>query len=286
MTTTRLEAFSDGVRAIIITIMVLEMHVHEGSTWAAIRPVIDVLTSYALSFACAGSTGAPPPFDADSPASDGAVLLATCISCSGCRSSRSSPLGGKNRVCLSAGRGVRRGAAVRCLAFTYSCERSCASPVGFETGTRDRYRFQGKISVVCTCSDTIGVHRPAGRVSRYTSRFAITWLVPDRRSRTGSRTTFVNTALSGRWLGCCRCAHVPQRALTRNLGSRCSFRHLRPTCARARAHTVRAAAHVDGDSITCRDIGAVRLIGVDSGGGTGAVRGPMPRRPSLRSPAR
>lgn len=54
MTTTRLEAFSDGVLAIIITIMVLEMHVPEGSTWAAIRPAIDVLTSYALSFVFVG----------------------------------------------------------------------------------------------------------------------------------------------------------------------------------------------------------------------------------------
>lgn len=54
MTTTRLEAFSDGVLAIIITIMVLEMHVPEGSTWAAIRPVIDVFTSYALSFVFVG----------------------------------------------------------------------------------------------------------------------------------------------------------------------------------------------------------------------------------------
>ena len=54
MKTTRLEAFSDGVLAIIITIMVLEMHAPEGSTWAAIRPMIDVLSSYALSFVFVG----------------------------------------------------------------------------------------------------------------------------------------------------------------------------------------------------------------------------------------
>jgi uncharacterized membrane protein len=34
MTTNRLEAFSDGVLAIVITIMVLEMKVPEGSSWS------------------------------------------------------------------------------------------------------------------------------------------------------------------------------------------------------------------------------------------------------------
>jgi uncharacterized membrane protein len=46
----RLEAFSDGVIAILITIMVLELKPpHEGS-WEALRPLWPVLTSYVLSF--------------------------------------------------------------------------------------------------------------------------------------------------------------------------------------------------------------------------------------------
>ncbi len=50
MTKTRLEAFSDGVIAIIITIMVLELKVpHEGS-WKALEPLWPVFISYALSF--------------------------------------------------------------------------------------------------------------------------------------------------------------------------------------------------------------------------------------------
>ena len=50
MGTGRLEAFSDGVIAIIITIMVLELKVPHGSDLAALRPLVPVLLSYVLSF--------------------------------------------------------------------------------------------------------------------------------------------------------------------------------------------------------------------------------------------
>jgi len=46
----RLEAFSDGVIAIIITIMVLELRAPEEATLAALRPLIPVFGAYALSF--------------------------------------------------------------------------------------------------------------------------------------------------------------------------------------------------------------------------------------------
>ncbi|MGH9816279.1 MAG: TMEM175 family protein [Candidatus Acidiferrales bacterium] len=46
----RLEAFSDGVLAIVITIMVLELESPHGTSLAALRPVIPVLLSYVLSF--------------------------------------------------------------------------------------------------------------------------------------------------------------------------------------------------------------------------------------------
>jgi uncharacterized membrane protein len=54
MTKTRLEAFSDGVIAIIITIMVLELRIPEGSDWAALRPLLPELLVYVLSFAYLG----------------------------------------------------------------------------------------------------------------------------------------------------------------------------------------------------------------------------------------
>ena len=52
--TSRLEAFSDGVLAIIITIMVLELHVPHDVTLAALTPLAPVLASYVLSFVYLG----------------------------------------------------------------------------------------------------------------------------------------------------------------------------------------------------------------------------------------
>lgn len=50
MGTNRLEAFSDGVLAIVITIMVLELKVPEGTSLVALKSLIPILLSYVLSF--------------------------------------------------------------------------------------------------------------------------------------------------------------------------------------------------------------------------------------------
>jgi uncharacterized membrane protein len=50
MTKNRLEAFSDGVVAILITILVLELRVPHGSEFAALRPLRPVFLTYILSF--------------------------------------------------------------------------------------------------------------------------------------------------------------------------------------------------------------------------------------------
>ncbi len=50
----RLEAFSDGVLAVIITIMVLEMKSPQGASLAALRPLIPIALSYVLSFVYVG----------------------------------------------------------------------------------------------------------------------------------------------------------------------------------------------------------------------------------------
>jgi len=54
MSTTRLEAFSDGVLAIIITIMVLELKVPHDDDLASLRPLLPVFLSYVLSFVYLG----------------------------------------------------------------------------------------------------------------------------------------------------------------------------------------------------------------------------------------
>ncbi|MFM0049868.1 TMEM175 family protein [Caballeronia grimmiae] len=51
---TRLEAFSDGVIAIIITIMVLELKVPHGDDFSALAPLVPVLAAYVLSFIYVG----------------------------------------------------------------------------------------------------------------------------------------------------------------------------------------------------------------------------------------
>src|SRR3954447_19146440 len=54
MSTGRLEAFSDGVIAILITIMVLELHSPHGTSWAALGDQFPVLLAYLLSFVYLG----------------------------------------------------------------------------------------------------------------------------------------------------------------------------------------------------------------------------------------
>ena len=54
MTTARLETFSDGVLAIIITIMVLELGIPHGTDMDAVRPLLPRLLAYVLSFVSLG----------------------------------------------------------------------------------------------------------------------------------------------------------------------------------------------------------------------------------------
>jgi uncharacterized membrane protein len=50
----RLEAFSDGVIAILITIMVLELHIPHSGDWASLAPLTPVFLTYLLSFVYLG----------------------------------------------------------------------------------------------------------------------------------------------------------------------------------------------------------------------------------------
>ena len=50
----RLEAFSDGVIAILITVMVLELKIPRGADWNAVRPLLPTLLTYILSYVFLG----------------------------------------------------------------------------------------------------------------------------------------------------------------------------------------------------------------------------------------
>ncbi|MFL6094545.1 MAG: TMEM175 family protein [Blastococcus sp.] len=54
MSTGRMEAFSDGVIAILITVMVLELPTPHGTTWSALNDALPVLLTYVLSFVYLG----------------------------------------------------------------------------------------------------------------------------------------------------------------------------------------------------------------------------------------
>jgi uncharacterized membrane protein len=54
MTKGRLEAFSDGVIAIVITIMVLELKIPHGSDWSAVKPLVPIFLTYVLSYIFVG----------------------------------------------------------------------------------------------------------------------------------------------------------------------------------------------------------------------------------------
>ena len=49
-----MEAFSDGVIAILITIMILELHAPGDVTWHALRPLLPIFLAYVLSFLLVG----------------------------------------------------------------------------------------------------------------------------------------------------------------------------------------------------------------------------------------
>ena len=90
MGTGRMEAFSDGVIAIIITIMVLELKVPHGTDLAALGDLLPELANYVLSFVTSPSTGTTITICCTrATASTARSCGPTCTSCSGSRSSPS-----------------------------------------------------------------------------------------------------------------------------------------------------------------------------------------------------
>ena len=92
MSPKRLEAFSDGVIAIIITIMVLELRSPHGPDLAALLPLLPMLSSYVLSFIFVGIywNNHHHMLRTTSSGSTAGCCGRTCTCCSGSRSCRSS----------------------------------------------------------------------------------------------------------------------------------------------------------------------------------------------------
>jgi hypothetical protein len=82
----RLEAFSDGVMAVIITIMAFGLNVPRDTTWHAAAQQLPSLLVYLLSFTLIGSTGTTITiFSGSRTASAARSCGLTFICCSGCR---------------------------------------------------------------------------------------------------------------------------------------------------------------------------------------------------------
>ena len=91
---TRLEAFSDGVIAILITVMVLELRIPHGTSWSALGDSVPVLLTYVLSFLYLGiywNNHHHMLMATEHEA--GSSCGPTCTCCSGCPLSRSPPGG-------------------------------------------------------------------------------------------------------------------------------------------------------------------------------------------------
>ena len=84
MKTDRLNAFTDGVIAIIITIMVLELPVPKGAGMTALKPELTLFAAYALASSRSASTGSSTTICCSPRAgSTAACCSPICSSCSG-----------------------------------------------------------------------------------------------------------------------------------------------------------------------------------------------------------
>jgi hypothetical protein len=180
----RLEAFSDGVIAIIITIMVLEMKVPHGATLADLRPLIPVFFSYALSFVYVGIywNNHHHLFQAVKHVRGGVLwanlnllfwlsLFPLVTGWMGENHFAGVPVAVYGTVLILAA--IAYYILVRCLLATHGPESALQQAIG-----SDR---KGKISVVIyALGIPLACYVPWLAVALYTS-VAVIWFVPDRR---------------------------------------------------------------------------------------------------------
>ncbi|MCX6952736.1 MAG: TMEM175 family protein [Verrucomicrobia bacterium] len=180
----RLEAFSDGVIAIIITIMVLEMKVPHGTDLAALRPLLPVFLSYILSFVYVGiywnnhhhllqaaKHVSGPVLWANLHLLFWLSLLPFVTGWMGENHFASVPVAVYGGVLLMAG--IAYYFLVRTLLAEHGPDSTLARAIG-----RDR---KGKISIVIYAAGiAVACYLPWLAIALYASN-ALIWLVPDRR---------------------------------------------------------------------------------------------------------
>jgi len=184
MTKGRLEAFSDGVIAIIITIMVLEIRVPHGSDLAALRPLLPIFLTYVLSFVFVGIywNNHHHLFQAVHYV-DGAVLLAN-LHLLFWLSLVPFVTGWMGENHFTAWPVALYGGVLLCAAIAYLIlARTLISRHGSDSALahalgRD---FKGKISLVfCAIAIPLAFFQPLTSCALYVL-VAIIWFIPDRR---------------------------------------------------------------------------------------------------------
>ena len=169
----RLEAFSDGVIAIIITIMVLELKVPHGTDLAALQPLLPVFLSYVLSFVYVGIywNNHHHLLQATKHGQRRRSCGRTCICCSGCRCVPFvTGWMGENHFAAAADGALRRRAADGGHRLLHSC-KAPSSPAGPRLAAgaaRSARDWQGQaLGVHLRRRDPACVREPMGRRPLY-----------------------------------------------------------------------------------------------------------------------
>ena len=180
----RLEAFSDGVIAIIITIMVLELKVPHGDDLAALRPLLPVFLSYVLSFVYVGIYWNNHHHLLHATQHDHRRRSCgpTCTCCSGCRWFRSSPAGWARTRSPQPGGALWRRAADGRVAYALLVRallkhHEADSPLARASAATPRATSRVLLYVIGIVSSWI---HPAVSLVFYVV-VTVIWLVPDRR---------------------------------------------------------------------------------------------------------
>jgi len=184
MSTGRLEAFSDGVIAILITIMILELKVPHEATLAALRPVLPVFLTYVLSYVFLGIywSNHHHLFQAVQKV-NGAALWANLLllfwlslipfttAWMGSNHFAGPPVSLYGAVLLGAA--VSYYVLVRVLLAHHGKGSTLAKAIGSD--------FKGKVSVVIYALAIVGAFFVAWFAMALYILVAVLWLVPDRR---------------------------------------------------------------------------------------------------------